>query len=243
MLPAWVSSVSFWTTAKFCPCSSWYILFGTSAAWSFAFCSFLQLLVMEGHASISLFWLSSAMLRNLLSSVSPQRKEQLFLPPKEPTDPVFLKINTIVDVKEQRLLRKERCYRMHCDLVCCWPLLKVQYLSMTESQHQCCLASNSPAVPFLLLVLHLGSHPLVLGLGILGGLFVCLLGVWVCGCFSLMSTIWLWKLLGIFVLRNSFCHPWAYSHKLYFQVLKLPNFNISPPKFPMETLGSVSNTR
>lgn len=49
----------------------------------------------------------------------------------------------------------------------------------------------------LLLMLHLGSHPLVLGLG-RGFFFVCFLVGGVCVIFSLLSANWLWKLLGFF---------------------------------------------
>lgn len=56
-----------------------------------------------------------------------------------------------------------------------------------------------------------------------------------------MSAIWLWELLGLFVLRNSFCHSCTY--KLYFRALKLSSVIISLRRFPVGTLISVNKTR
>lgn len=57
----------------------------------------------------------------------------------------------------------------------------------------------------------------------------------------LMSAIWLWEWLGLFVLRNSFCHSCTY--KLYFRALKLSSVIISLRRFPVGTLISVNKTR
>lgn len=84
---------------------------------------------------------------------------------------------------------------------------------------------------FLLLVLHLSFHPLLW--------FWCF--VVVGGEVILMSAIWLWEWLGLFVLRNSFCHSCTY--KLYFRALKLSSVNISLRRFPVGTLISVNKTR
>ena len=198
---------------------------------------------MGGHAPISLFWLS-CLPRSEISQVQCLLKERSnFFCPWGSHWPSFLKNQhhcrycRCKGTKTLRKKKKKRCYRMHCDSECCRPVLEVEYLSWA-SQHQCCLTNTNPAVPFCywyciwVPILWFGACSLFAWL-------VC-----VCVCFfSLMSTIWLWKLLGIFDLRKSFCHPWAYSCKLYFQVLKLSNLNISPPKFPIGTLVSVSNTR
>lgn len=57
----------------------------------------------------------------------------------------------------------------------------------------------------------------------------------------LLPAIWPWEWLGLFVLRNSFCHLCTY--KPCFWAAKSSSVNISPCRFPVGALVSVNKTR